>query len=133
MTFVSLGQDMSVNRHYLATVVAIPLSIAAAYLAVKMHSNAAAACIEWNAGDGLGMLVVEFPAVSVAVWAAFSVPVLLLRRYLLHAAIAGLVCVAAVLYWYESGTPALIREGRSVGPVLCPDGIAPGWPTWLDR
>jgi hypothetical protein len=115
-----------------ALLFAVIWSATLAFLAVRLQTVAASECDRFAAADRLLALFFVWPGLSLGMWAAFTVAVVMLGRQNLRAAFAtGLVVTLVIAYWFVAGTPALIREMPEATSVPCPGGVPAWWPGWL--
>ena len=111
----------------------LPLGVVLSFVALRYSSGAESDCNVIEAGGRFGVTLFVWPAMSVALWASYLVPMVLLRRRWLAAGVVlGIAVAVGLAYWYVSGTASLIRADPD-GAIFCPSGVPGWWPSWLPR
>jgi hypothetical protein len=111
----------------------LPLGVILAFIALHYSAGAESDCNVLEAGGRFWDMLFVWPATSIALWAGYVVPVVLLpRRWRATGVVLGVAVAIGLAYWYVSGTASLIRVDPD-GAIFCPSGVPTWWPSWLPR
>lgn len=111
----------------------LPVGVVLSFFALRFSAGAQWDCNVIEAGGLFGVTLFVWPAMSIALWAGYLMPIVLLRRrWLAVGVVLGIAVAIGLAYWYVSGTASLIRADPD-GAFFCPSGVPSWWPSWLPR
>jgi len=109
--------------------IGLPFAVALSFVTLRLWSGAASDCERFGPGDRFGTLFF-FPVLTMALWLAYAIPVVLGRRRLIVGLAIGVTIPLAIGYLFISGTGDMIRSYPQSAQV-CPSGVPDWWPSWL--
>jgi hypothetical protein len=116
-------------------VASLAFAIVVAFEAVAAYGHAASDCHLYDVGNRLGLLLFEFPALTVVVWTTSVVPAALsagrTRRAQVGLWLLGLVLASILAYLYLGTLGPNVRAAGL--EEFCPRGVPDWWPGWLPR